>query len=93
MTKRVTGIGGIFFKAKDPDSLRAWYHEHLGLEPDPHGGVTFEWREKEEPEKIGRTVWSLFPEAAKYLQFGLRRTDTAFLKFIKFLLTALPTGQ
>jgi catechol 2,3-dioxygenase-like lactoylglutathione lyase family enzyme len=64
--KRVTGIDGIFFKAKDPEQLRAWYQDHLGLEPDPHGAVMFEGREREEPEKIGQTVWSPFPVATHY---------------------------
>ena len=65
--KRVTGIGGIFFKAQDPEKLKAWYHEHLGLEPDSEvGGVAFKWREADQPETIGRTVWSPFPADTKY---------------------------
>ena len=42
--ERVTGIGGIFFKAHDADALKAWYREHLGIEPGAEGGVVFEWR-------------------------------------------------
>jgi hypothetical protein len=42
MTARVVGIGGIFFKARDPDRLRAWYREHLGLAISDWGGVVFE---------------------------------------------------
>jgi catechol 2,3-dioxygenase-like lactoylglutathione lyase family enzyme len=65
--KRVTGIGGIFFKAQDPEKLKAWYQEHLGLEPDSEGeAVGFKWRETEQPEAIGRTVWSPFPADTKY---------------------------
>src|SRR5712691_4357985 len=65
--KRVTGIGGIFFKAQDPEKLKAWYQEHLGLEPDSEvGGVAFKWREADQPETIGRTVWSPFPADTKY---------------------------
>jgi hypothetical protein len=39
--KRVTGIGGIFFKANDPEKLGAWYKKHLGLDVEEYGGVTF----------------------------------------------------
>ena len=56
--KRVTGIGGIFFKAQDPEKLKAWYQEHLGLELDSEvGGVAFKWREADQPrlaEPYGR---------------------------------------
>lgn len=41
--KRVTGIGGIFFKAKEPDVLRAWYQRHLGVEVQAWGGAAFKW--------------------------------------------------
>lgn len=63
--KRVTGIGGIFFKAKDPEALGAWYRDHLGFAPGP-GGVVFEWRDKERPEEIGQTVWAPFKEDTTY---------------------------
>ncbi|MGH9699028.1 MAG: VOC family protein [Candidatus Acidiferrales bacterium] len=68
---RVTGIGGIFFKAKDPVKLREWYRTHLGIEAQggDQGGPqfkTFEWREKEHPEKTGVTVWAVFPEGSRY---------------------------
>ena len=42
--ERATGIGGIFFKANDPDGLQKWYENHLGLKPDPDGCVVFRWR-------------------------------------------------
>ena len=63
--KRVIGIGGIFFKSSDPDSLRAWYQKHLGLEPDAYGSVVFDCRDNE-AEKAAQTVWSLFPGDTKY---------------------------
>jgi len=44
--KRVTGVGGIFFSAKDPAALRAWYKEHLGVDVQSWGGVTFEWADR-----------------------------------------------
>jgi len=64
--KRVTGIGGVFFKAKDPEALRAWYAKHLGLEPDAYGSVVFQCPDSEEQRKAAQTVWSLFPSDTKY---------------------------
>jgi len=66
--KRVTGIGGIFFKAKDPSALGAWYKDHLGLAVGPDGSANFEWREKDQPEATGMTVWSPFKEDTKYFE-------------------------
>ncbi len=44
--KRVTGIGGIFFKTQDPQALYQWYEKHLGIPHAAHGtSATFEWRE------------------------------------------------
>jgi predicted enzyme related to lactoylglutathione lyase len=63
---KVTGIGGIFFKAKDPQAVTDWYQKHLGISVDEQSGVSFLWREKESPERIGRTVWSPFPENTTY---------------------------
>jgi len=64
--KKVTGIGGIFFKAKDPDTLRAWYRQHLGIEAESWG-YHFQW--SDDPQKDGgTTVWSVFPEATKYFE-------------------------
>ena len=64
--KRVTGIGGIFFKAKDPDKLKAWYRTHLGIESEKWGAV-FNWRD--DPRSAdGSTAWSIFPEQTKYFE-------------------------
>jgi catechol 2,3-dioxygenase-like lactoylglutathione lyase family enzyme len=63
---RVTGIGGVFFKAKDPNALGAWYRDHLGLDIQSWGGVTFRWNDTALPEREGATVWSLFPASSKY---------------------------
>ena len=64
--KRVTGIGGIFFKAKDPDKLKAWYRTHLGVESESWGAV-FHWRD--DPRSAnGSTAWSIFPEQTKYFE-------------------------
>ncbi|HET6267851.1 MAG TPA: VOC family protein [Acidobacteriota bacterium] len=59
--KRVTGIGGIFFKSKDPQALKEWYRVHLGIICLPHGSALFEWREIEPPGRTGQTVWAPFP--------------------------------
>ena len=64
-TEKVTGIGGIFFKARDPGQLSAWYQKHLGV------GADFIWREHDRPDEIGRTVWSIFPADTDY--FGASR--------------------
>lgn len=63
--KRVTGIGGIFFKTKDPQKSKNWYQNHLGIESDQYG-ATFKWLEKENPEQEGNTVWNAFPEDTTY---------------------------
>lgn len=64
--KRVTGIGGVFIKAKDPEKLHRWYQKHLGIPVEfPHGG-SFPWREKDSPRQLGSTVWSLFAKDSRY---------------------------
>ena len=64
--KRVTGIGGVFLKAKEPDVLRDWYRKHLGLDVDEWGGVTFKWHSPGQPNPDGATVWSVFPATSEY---------------------------
>src|SRR5262247_4037813 len=59
--KRVTGIGGVFFKSKDPKSLGAWYKTHLGIDVQDWGGAAFDWKGPHNPEGPGTTAWSLFP--------------------------------
>ena len=58
--KRVTGIGGIFFKAKDAPALRAWYQRHLGVDVSEWGGAVFPWSDAEGRPTGGSTVWSIF---------------------------------
>ena len=57
--KRVTGIGGIFFKAKDPSALRAWYQQHLGIDVQEWGGTAFTWTDDSGKPTKGTTVWSV----------------------------------
>jgi catechol 2,3-dioxygenase-like lactoylglutathione lyase family enzyme len=63
--KRVTGIGGVFFKCKDPKAVNNWYRIHLGIEIGPYG-ATFEWKDAENPDKNGTTAWNTFPETTNY---------------------------
>jgi predicted enzyme related to lactoylglutathione lyase len=63
---RVTGIGGIFFKSKQAKELRLWYDEHLGVEPEDYGGHAFRWRQLDDPNRVGSTVWSIFPDESTY---------------------------
>jgi len=61
----VSGIGGVFFLSEDPDALRGWYREHLRLETSP-AGTPFFWRDYDDPESIGRTIWSVLPAETDY---------------------------
>jgi predicted enzyme related to lactoylglutathione lyase len=63
--KKVTGIGGIFFKCQDPKKISAWYQAHLGLNTNEYGAV-FEWRQGADTAKKGFTQWSPFSERTKY---------------------------
>jgi len=63
--KRVTGLGGIFFKSEDPEKLYAWYEAHLGLKRESNEAVVFKWRDAGD-EKEGRTVWAIFAKRSKY---------------------------
>ena len=64
---RVTGIGGIFIKARDPKVLAAWYSDHLGV-PRANGAIPplFQWRDHDDPQRVGNTVWGLFQSDTKY---------------------------
>lgn len=65
--KRVTSLGGIFFKCKEPKKVRAWYQEHLGLNVNQYGSV-FEWWQGADSSKKGFTQWSPFGEKTKYFE-------------------------
>ena len=65
--KRVTSIGGIFFKCKDPGKMKEWYKTHLGLQTNKFG-TTFEWRQGADSTKKGFTLWSPFAEKTKYFE-------------------------
>lgn len=64
---RVTGFGGVFIKYTDPEGVRSWYKEKLGLKTDEYG-TSFEWRQSDHPEKKGYTVWSAMDKTSEYFQ-------------------------
>ena len=63
---KVTGIGGIFFKADDPKKLKAWYAKHLGIDSGEYG-YTFEAKDMDNPEQINILNWSIFDKNTNYL--------------------------
>jgi predicted enzyme related to lactoylglutathione lyase len=65
--KKVTGIGGIFFKCADPKKMNEWYAKNLGM-PVADYGTMFQNREMDDPEKTNYTIWSPFPESTKYFE-------------------------
>jgi predicted enzyme related to lactoylglutathione lyase len=68
--QRVTGIGGIFFKARDPVALRAWYHRHLGVEVLEWGGAVFPWTGADGKPAGGATVWNIAAADSEYFAPG-----------------------
>src|ERR1700761_1714369 len=65
---RVTGLGGIFFKSRDPKALAEWYAKHLGLPVSPFGGVKF----AEDESRPGVTLWTPFKEDTDYFKPGTK---------------------
>ncbi|MGN6181569.1 MAG: VOC family protein [Mucilaginibacter sp.] len=65
--KKVTGIGGIFFKCDDPKKMNQWYAEHLGF-PVANYGTMFKGRDMDDPEKTHYTVWTPFKSDTKYFE-------------------------
>jgi predicted enzyme related to lactoylglutathione lyase len=67
--KRVTGLGGVFFKTTDPKKTKEWYGKHLGLPIDEYG-VSFKWLEvdNKDAKEPAVTAWSPFAADTKYFQ-------------------------
>ena len=63
--KKVTGIGGIFFKSKDPEKIKNWYQKNLGLVTDQYGSP-FEFRNTNNPDEINYLQWSPFAQNTDY---------------------------
>ncbi len=68
--KRVTGIGGIFFKAKDASTLHAWYKRHLGINVQDWGGAAFTWTDGEGKPVGGSTIWSVTSSGGEHFDPG-----------------------
>jgi predicted enzyme related to lactoylglutathione lyase len=64
---KVTGVGGVFFKARDPKALKAWYEKHLGLEPNEHGTILF-WSTDRDSDDPVYTVWGPFSDDTDYFE-------------------------
>ncbi len=65
--KKVTGIGGIFFKCKDPKAINQWYKTHLGFDTTPYG-TSFKWKQEDNPTQEGLTQWAPFAADTKYFE-------------------------
>lgn len=80
--KRATGLGGVFFRSKDPGRTAKWYAKHLGLPVSgaEHGSAMwiFEWRPPQGGAERGITVWAAFPSSSKYLG---RRTQQLMINY------------
>jgi len=59
----ITGVGGVFFKAKDPKTLAAWYRDMLGLPLEAWGGAALRYDPAKHPPSVG---WNAFPSTSKY---------------------------
>lgn len=66
----VTGIGGVFFKARDVDAMAEWYRTHLGMVIEKEGYSAFNWASSQSGESSGSTVWALFPKDTPYFGTG-----------------------
>lgn len=62
---KVTGIGGVFFKARDPKALAAWYEKHLGMPLEDFCGVVLKWPDDKAEDK-GLTVWHVAEEGSDW---------------------------
>ncbi len=65
---RVTGLGGLFFRSRDPKGTIEWYRQHLGIDAADWGGLAFQWLEKDKPTETGYTVWCAFADDTKYFE-------------------------
>jgi lactoylglutathione lyase len=65
--KKVTAVGGIFFKSKNPGEMRAWYAKNLGFKAEDYGTM-FEWRKIDDPEQKGYSIWNPFPDHTRYFE-------------------------
>ena len=99
--KRVTALGGVFFKADNPEKLYTWDAEALGLQRQGQEAVVFNWRQADKPEKSGMTVWAAFPKDTKYfdpspssfmMNFVVEDLDGLLARFAKKALRSTRNG-
>lgn len=69
--KKVTGLGGVFFKCDNPKAMNDWYAKNLGLTTSEYG-TTFDWKQTDDPSKTGSTSWCTFPQDTGYFQPSLK---------------------
>jgi predicted enzyme related to lactoylglutathione lyase len=69
--KKVTGLGGVFFKCDNPKAMNDWYAKNLGLTTSEYG-TTFDWRQTDDPSKTGSTSWCTFPQDTGYFKPSLK---------------------
>ncbi len=65
--RRITGLGGVFFKAKDTNALGEWYRDRLGLPVSEYGSADFDWIDAQ-TNAPGKTVWAMFPHDSDYFK-------------------------
>lgn len=87
--KRVTGVGGIFFRAKDPKALGEWYRVHLGVPVEAWGGATFHWQSADNPSGVGTTIWHPFEEKTAHFGSGASFMINFRVQDLQMLLAAL----
>jgi glyoxylase I family protein len=75
--QRITGIGGFFFRARDPQALAAWYDENLGIDPVPSDYETQPWHQNEGP-----TVFAPFGQDTTYFGDDMAKTFMLNLRVI-----------
>ncbi len=82
--QKVTGIGGVFLKARDPKAMTAWYQQHLGVEFGDNLYIDFRWINENNPGSTGHTVFSFFSDGSTYfspsekpvmINFRVKRLD------------------
>lgn len=69
--KKVTGLGGVFFKSQDPEASKKWYEEHLGIESGEYG-AHFKWKDHDHPDRTGYTAWNPFSDQTRYFEPGVQ---------------------
>ena len=87
--KRVTGIGGIFFKASDPAAMQAWYKRHLGIDVQSWGGAAFDWSDEDGKPTGGTTAWCISSEGSEQFAPGKSFTVNYRVADVHALVAAL----